>query len=88
MKNIFKALAALAAVAGVIYIIAAYGDKIVAWAKRVLPGCPCQSQPECPACPVPEEEAPAAEPEVEEAPVKEVVVSDSEPSADDSDFED
>jgi hypothetical protein len=44
MKNwtvIVKILAALAAVAGVIYVIATYGDKIVAWAKKLL-GCdPC-----------------------------------------------
>lgn len=44
MKNwtvIVKILAALAAVAGIIYVIAAYGDKIVAWAKKLL-GCnPC-----------------------------------------------
>ena len=34
---IAKILAALAAVAGTVYVIATYGDKIVAWAKSVLP---------------------------------------------------
>lgn len=34
---IAKILAALAAVAGVVYVIATYGDKIVAWAKGILP---------------------------------------------------
>ena len=36
MKTFFKVLAALAAVAGVIYVIATYGDKIVAWARKLL----------------------------------------------------
>lgn len=31
--NIMKVLAALAAVAGVVYLLAAYGDKLVNWAK-------------------------------------------------------
>ena len=34
--TVMKILAVLAAVAGVIYIIAAYGDKIVAWARNLL----------------------------------------------------
>ena len=33
---IVKILAALAAVAGVVYVVAAYGDKIVAFARRLL----------------------------------------------------
>lgn len=33
---ILKILAAIAAVAGVIYLIATYGDKVVAWFKRLL----------------------------------------------------
>ena len=39
MKNwtiILKILAAVAAVAGIVYIIAAYGEKIVAFARRLL----------------------------------------------------
>lgn len=35
---IIKVVAALAAVAGVVYVVATYGDKIVAWAKNLL-GC-------------------------------------------------
>ncbi len=31
--NIMKVLAALAAVAGVVYLLATYGDKLVRWAK-------------------------------------------------------
>ena len=64
MKNvnvIVKILAALAAVAGVVYVIAAYGDKIVALAKKLLGkdcccdcDCCCDDEDlyevECPAC--------------------------------------
>lgn len=35
-NTIMKILAAVAAVAGVVYVVAAYGDRIVAWAKRTL----------------------------------------------------
>ena len=39
---IAKVLAALAAVAGIVYVVATYGDKIVAWAKKLLgKGCCC-----------------------------------------------
>ena len=33
---IAKIVAALAAVAGIVYIVATYGDKMVAWARKVL----------------------------------------------------
>ena len=49
MKNVIKILTALATVAGVIYIIATYGEQIVAWAKKVLnafPKCPCCEETE------------------------------------------
>ena len=38
--NILKILTALAAVAGAVFVIATYGDKIVAWAKKLL-NCTC-----------------------------------------------
>ena len=44
MKTVMKLLAALAAVAGAIYVIATYGEQIVAWCKKVmamLPKCEC-----------------------------------------------
>ena len=34
--TVMKILAVLAAIAGIIYVIAAYGDKMVSWAKRVI----------------------------------------------------
>lgn len=40
-KTIAKIMVALAAVAGAVYVIATYGDKIVAWAKKMLASLPC-----------------------------------------------
>ena len=90
---IVKILAALAAIAGVIYVIATYGEQIVAWAKKIL-----ASFPKCPACeeaeevPVAEEavaeEVPAEEEAVEvtiEVPAEEV--AETEPVAEEADFE-
>lgn len=97
---IVKILAALAAVAGAVYVVATYGEQIVAWAKKLL-----SSMPKCPCCredpkPVeaPAEEAPAeapaeevpAETPVEEAPAEEpaaeVAVGEHEPVAEEADF--
>lgn len=101
LNAIVKILTALAAVAGAVYIIATYGEQIVAWAKKTLaalPKCPCcgdaapaEEAPQAPAA----EEVPAAEvPVTEEAPAEEipeepapeVVVAENEPVAEDSDF--
>ena len=41
MKIVLKILTALAAIAGIVYVIATYGDKVVAWAKKILASCPC-----------------------------------------------
>jgi hypothetical protein len=80
MKNIVKILTALAAVAGAIYIVATYGEQIVAWCKKTL-----ENLPKCPKCEEaedadieveitveePAEEVPAEEAPAEEAPVEE-----------------
>ena len=45
---ILKILAALAAIAGIIYALATYGDKIVAWCKMLLDKlnlCCCCNEP-------------------------------------------
>lgn len=47
---IVKILAALAAITGVVYIIATYGDKIVSWAKGLLNRCPCCCEGDCENC--------------------------------------
>ena len=62
---IAKIVAALLAVAGAVYVIATYGDKIVAWAKKVL-GCTCCCEEgEC-CCEEAAEEAPVEEAAAEE----------------------
>lgn len=90
MKTVAKLLAALAAVTGVIYVIATYGEQIVAWAKKVLASCPCCKECECENCEcecAEEEVAENVEEEVvEEAPVEEVIVE-NEPVAEEADFE-
>lgn len=44
---IVKVVIALAAVAGIVYIAATYGDKIVAWAKNLLGKCRCCCGDDC-----------------------------------------
>lgn len=100
LNAVVKVLAALAAVAGVVYLLAAYGDKVVAWAKRVIGCCPWDEgmEEEAPAA----EETPVAEeaPAAEEAPVEEPAQEpaapeeaapqepeSNEPVADEGDFE-
>lgn len=101
-SKIVKILTALAAVAGAVYAIATYGDKIVAWAKDLLAKCPCSNTPApeeapaeeaAPAAETPAEEPAAAEePVAEEAPteepaVEEAPVEDGAPVAEENDFE-
>ena len=90
---VMKVVVALAAVAGAVYVAATYGDKIVAWCKKMLGSCKCCCNGDCcceeadidaeeaPVEEVPAEEAPAEEPVAEEAPVEDA------PVADESDFE-
>lgn len=83
---IMKIVAALAAVAGAVYVIATYGDKIVAWAKRILGidcccddcdgECCCDGECDCEECEC--EECECCE-EVEEA-------EEAEEATEDTDF--
>ena len=98
MKTVLKVLTALAAIAGAVYVIATYGDKIVAWAKKVLAACPCCSNTcECEGeCECGDEckcegecqceEAPAEDAPAEETPVEEIVIEENEPVANEEDF--
>ena len=93
--NIVKILTALAAIAGAVYVIATYGDQIVAWAKKVLASLPC---PNCEKTEVAEEVAAeeifaeeaaqevTAESDVVEEPAAEIVVEENEPVAEETDF--
>ena len=47
MKVILKIVVALAAIAGVVYLAATYGDRIVAWAKKLLGSCCCDCDCDC-----------------------------------------
>ena len=100
MKTVLKILTALAAVIGAAYVIATYGDKIVAWAKKMLESCPCKckvedcGECECDCeckcecgCECQSEEAPAEEAApVEEEVIEEVIVEEGAPVADEADF--
>lgn len=83
LNTIVKVLTALAAVAGAVYIVATYGERIVDWAKKMW-----KAMPKCPGCedaevveeyveetaPEAAAEASAEEPAAEEVPVEEVPV--------------
>lgn len=90
MKTAIKILTALAAIVGAAYVIATYGDQIVAWAKKLLSACPkCNLEDdfvseEAPV-EVPVEEAPVEEVVAEEA-VEEIVIEEHEPVAEEKDF--
>ena len=72
--TIMKILAALAAIAGAIYVVATYGDKIVAWCRLAV----SKLRAHCCCCSCCEEDVLTAEEiAVDEAPVQ----------ADDNDFE-
>ena len=80
VNTIIKILTALAAVAGTVYIIATYGEKIVEWAKKVW-----AAMPKCPSCEEDEEIDVEFVTEAEE-PAPEVVVAENEPVAAEEDF--
>lgn len=102
MKTVLKVLTALAAIAGTVYVIATYGDKIVAWAKKIMAACPCCNDTcecgcececggECKCegegeCQCECTEEPAEEPAPEEAPVEEIIIEENEPVANEEDF--
>ena len=97
MKNIAliaKILTAVAAIVGIAYLVATYGEQIVAWAKKLLATCPCKCDAEdCANCTCdldcPVEELDAEEDLVaEDVPVaEEVVVDETAPVAEEIDFE-
>ena len=102
MKTVLKLLTALAAIAGTVYVIATYGDKIVTWAKKILAACPCynntcecECEGECECggeCKCEDGECKcesteeAVEEAAEEAVVEEIVIEENEPVANDEDF--
>ncbi len=97
-NTVLKVLTALAAIAGVIYIVATYGEQIVAWSKRMLaamskcPGVEFEAKVNLVDQDDGAEEETAAETAEEtvtvpaEEPVSETVVSEHEPVAEEKDF--
>ena len=53
-KVIAKIVVALAAIAGIVYVVATYGDRIVAWARKLLNRytccCDCGCDCDCDEC--------------------------------------
>ena len=98
MKNfalIAKILTALAALVGIAYIIATYGEQIIDWAKKLLNACPCKcSADDCANCEC-DLDCPAAEDIFDNEPVEEEVVEapaapvvdETAPIAEEADFE-
>lgn len=98
LNVIVKILAALAAIAGVVFVIATYGDKIVAWAKKLLGknvdececDCDCQCDADCDECPCEADcdECPCCECGKEEAEEEIAEAEEEAPvSAEEADFE-
>ena len=85
MKTIAKILTALAAVAGAVYVIATFGDKIVAWAKKMLPTCEPEVEVEVEVV-ADTEDAPVEEAPAEEAPAEDAA-EEAAPVAEEADFE-
>ena len=81
VSTVIKLLVALAAVAGAVYVAATYGDKIVAWCKKMI-NCKCCCEAEAEIV----EEAAAEEAPAEEAAVEEVPAEEA-PAVAESDFE-
>ena len=47
-RTVLKIVVALAAIAGAVYLAATYGDRIVAWAKKLISGhCCCDCDCDC-----------------------------------------
>ena len=67
MKTALKILTALAAVAGAVYVVATYGDKIVAWAQKIWDAMPKKAAVELEVDLSGEETEEAAAPEAEAA---------------------
>ena len=87
MKTMLKILTALAAIAGAVFVVATYGDKIVAFAKKLLGKCPCCEAEEAPVDEPAAEEEVVSEDVAEEPVVEEVVVEEAAPVAEENDFE-
>ena len=100
MKNfalIAKIVTAIAAIVGFAYIIATYGEQIIAWAKKLLNSCPCHCTAEdcanceceldCPVAEETEKDEFESDEEDEEEEEDEIPEDESAPIAEEADFE-
>ena len=80
-ETIIKIGVAIAAIAGIAFLVVKYMDAIKAWAEKLCPKCQIEDE-------VVEElvEEPAAEEIAPEAPVEEVIVEEGTPVAEETDF--
>lgn len=84
-ERIIKLGVAIAAVAGIAYLVVKYMDAIKAWLERLCPACEIEDE----AIEEAVAEEAVEETAAEEAPaVEEVVVEDGTPVAEENDFED
>lgn len=87
-ENIIKLGLAIAAVAGIAFLVVKYMDAIKAWAEKLCPCCKVEDVAEEEAVEETVEEPAAEEAAAEETPaVEEVVVEDGTPVAEETDFE-
>lgn len=89
-ENIIKLGLAIAAVAGIAYLVVKYMDAIKAWLEKLCPACEIEEEAIEEAVAEETVEEPAAEeaPAAVEAPVvEEVVVEEGTPVAEEADFE-
>ena len=77
---IIKIGLAIAAVAGIAFLVVKYMDAIKAWVEKLCPCCNIEEEEEL-------VEEPVEEPVAEEAPVEEIVVEEGTPVAEETDFE-
>ena len=84
--TVMKVLAALAAVVGAVYVVATYGDKIVAWAKKML-GCCCAEAPAEEVCECECDETCECTCACEETPAEEAPAAEEAVVAEEADFE-
>lgn len=82
-ENIIKLGLAIAAVAGIAYLVVKYMDAIKAWLEKLCPACEIEEVVEEEAV----EETVAEETPAEAPTVEEVVVEDGTPVAEEADFE-
>ena len=84
-ETIIKIGVAIAAIAGIAYLVVKYMDAIKAWAEKLCPCCKIEDEIVDEAEELVEE--PAAEEAAPETPVEEIVVEEGTPVAEENDFE-